>query len=230
MRKLCIIPARGGSKRIPDKNKKLFLGKPIISYSIEASIASNCFDEIMVSTDSVDIANLSKEHGAKVPFVRSDKNSDDQATTFDVIQEVLESYNENSQSFDVVCCIYPCAPFVTPATIQKAYNKLITEELDSVFPVMEYSTPIQRALKVEEGRVKFFQEFFEAARSQDLPTAYFDAGQFYWMRIDQILAKKKIVTDNSGSIHINEMEGQDIDNESDWLLAEMKYKIANDIS
>ena len=229
MSNLCIIPARGGSKRIPKKNIKLFLGKPIIAYSIEAAIESGLFDEVMVSTDNVEIAEIALNFGAKVPFLRSENSANDFATTFDVIEEVLLQYKEFNTSFDYACCLYACAPFVTGEKICDSFEILNKKHLDSVFPIMPFGFPIQRALKVEANKVDFFYPEFSLSRSQDLEKSYHDAGQFYWMNVNQCLKEKKIITNNSGSIIISEMEGQDIDNEIDWKLAELKYELLQSI-
>jgi N-acylneuraminate cytidylyltransferase len=221
---LCIIPARGGSKRIPRKNIKDFLGKPIISYSIEAALNSKLFEEVMVSTDDEEIAGIAKEYGAKVPFFRSKKNADDFATTADVLMEVIESYNEISQNFDNICCIYPTAPFTTAKKLIKANLKLEEESLDAVFPVMPFSYPIQRALKIGDSKVSFFYPEFENSRSQDLEEAFHDSGQFYFIKTKAFLKNKSIFTANTGGIIINDLEAQDIDNETDWKIAEIKYK------
>lgn len=225
MSNLAIIPARGGSKRIPGKNIKEFLGKPIIAYSIIAAVDSGLFDEVMVSTDDKEIADVALQYGAKVPFFRSKKNSDDFATTFDVIEEVLGEYEEQDMEFVKSCCIYPTAPFVNKGKLQEAYNVFVENSYDSLFPVMKFSFPIQRALKIINGKTELFYPQFLNSRSQDLESSFHDSGQFYWFDINKIKEKKKIITDNSGVIIINENEGQDIDNETDWLLAEMKYKL-----
>ena len=179
---LAIIPARGGSKRIPRKNIKDFLGKPIISYSINAAIESNLFDEIMVSTDDVEIAEVAKEFGAQIPFYRSERNSNDFATTFDVIEEVVSNYLANGREFNTICCIYPCAPLIDSAKIVEAYGYMTDNNLDSVIPVVEYTTPIQRSFKIQNDKLDFFFNEFINSRSQDLEKAYFDAGQFYWIQ------------------------------------------------
>ena len=225
MSNLCIIPARGGSKRIPRKNIKAFLGKPIIAYSIEAAIKSGIFDEVMVSTDDFEIATIAKKYGASVPFMRSDKSANDYATTFDVIYEVIQEYNLLNKKFDLICCIYPCAPFVTKEKLAEGFQLLKKNKYDSVFPVVLFSFPIQRALKENERKVSFFYPEFSLSRSQDLEKSYHDAGQFYWLNTEICVEKKKILTDNSGSIVLTELEVQDIDNEIDWKLAELKYEI-----
>ncbi len=225
MSNLAIIPARGGSKRIPRKNIKDFLGKPIIAYSIEAALNSNLFDEVMVSTDDAEIAEIAKQYGAKVPFMRSMENADDFASTVDVLSEVLNEYIILGKSFKNACCIYPTAAFVTPEILKVGYNKLIANNYDSVFPVLRYSYPIQRALKVEEGKVKMFYPEFMESRSQDLEPSFHDAGQFYWFKTTLLEEHKKLWTNNTGEIEINELKVQDIDNETDWKMAEIKYRL-----
>lgn len=230
MANLCIIPARGGSKRIPRKNIKPFLGKPIIAYSIEAALKSNLFDEVMVSTDDTEIAEIAKKHGAKVPFMRSKKNSDDFATTMDVLQEVIESYKKKDQTFEFVCCIYPCAPLLTVENLLEAFDKLTKNNKKTVFPIIEFSFPIQRALKLEDSNLSFDQPEFALSRSQDLPKRYHDAGQFYFFRVKTLMEEQKIIGDSVGAIVISEMDAQDIDNETDWKLAEIKYQLRNEAS
>lgn len=225
MGNICIIPARGGSKRIPRKNIKEFLGKPIIAYSIQAALDSGLFDEVMVSTDDLEIADIAKKYGAKVPFMRSAKNSDDFATTFDVIEEVINYYKDQSIEFDNLCCLYSCAPFVSPKVLLRAYNQLTKKEFDTVFPIIAYSFPIQRALRVNQGKVSMILEANLNIRSQDLEERFHDAGQFYWCNTIEVLKRKKILTPNSGGIIITELEAQDIDTETDWKLAELKYKL-----
>lgn len=228
MSNLAIIPARGGSKRIPRKNIKLFLGKPIIAYSIEAAINSGLFNEVMVSTDDAEIAEIAIQYGAKVPFMRSDKMSNDFATTFDVVEEVVNSYKEKEIEFENVCCIYPCAPFVIEQKLEEAYNLFVKEHFDAVFPVMQFGFPIQRALQMDDfGKISFFYPENALTRSQDLLPSFHDAGQFYWMNVASCMEQQKIITDNTGSIIITELEGQDIDNEVDWKIAELKYKLLN---
>ncbi len=222
---LCIIPARGGSKRIPRKNIKNFLGKPIIAYSIEAALKSNLFEEVMVSTDDAEIAEIAKQYGAKVPFMRSRENADDFASTVDVLSEVLDQYKILEKSFKNACCIYPTAPFVTPEILKEGYNKLITDNYDSVFSVLRYSFPIQRALKVEDGKVSMFYPEFIASRSQDLEPSFHDAGQFYWFKPSLLKEQKKLWTNNTGEVEINELTAQDIDTETDWKIAEIKYEL-----
>ncbi|PKB42619.1 N-acylneuraminate cytidylyltransferase [Cellulophaga sp. RHA19] len=225
MANLAIIPARGGSKRIPRKNIKVFLGKPIIAYSIEAAIQSNLFDEVMVSTDDEEIAQIAKEYGATVPFLRSKNNANDFAVLADVVQEVVSKYKENNKNFDNICCILPTAPFVTSKKINEAYTTFIDNNFDSVFPVLEFSFPIQRSLKIEADKVAMVWSEHLNTRSQDLESRYHDSGQFYWLKSTSFNNNKKLFTDNSGAIIISELEAQDIDTETDWKLAEIKYKL-----
>jgi len=225
MSNLCIIPARGGSKRIPKKNIKSFLGKPIIAYSIEAAIQSKLFTEIMVSTDCQKTAKIALEYGAKVPFLRSKENSNDFATTYDVIKEVVDEYKKEEEKFENICCIYACAPFVTANKLKQAYQELSNKQVDTIFPIIEYSFPIQRAIKINNGIIKLFNTENLDMRSQDLEKSYHDSGQFYWMKSEKILKKGKVITDNSSGIIITELEGQDIDNETDWKLAELKFQL-----
>lgn len=228
MAKIAIIPARGGSKRIPRKNIKLFLGKPIIAYSIEAALASGLFDEVMVSTDDEEIARIAGEYGAKVPFIRSEKNADDYATTVDVIEEVLDAYEGLGKVFEYGCCIYPCAPFVSAKLLSIGYKKLIENKLDCVFPAIRFGFPIQRAVKVDSNdRIEMFQPEFMQTRSQDLEPAFQDAGQFYFFKTNKLVAAKRLWTDNTSLIEISDFEAQDIDNQIDWELAELKYQIIN---
>ncbi len=223
--KLCIIPARGGSKRILGKNVKDFIGLPIIAYSIKTAIQSCLFDYVMVSTDDEHISNISKEFGAIVPFIRSSSNSDDYATTFDVVNEVIQEYDKLNIKFDHICCLYPCAPFVTKEKLEEAFQIMILNGFDTVFPVICYSNPIQRALKLKDNKVVMANPNFQNHRSQDLEKFYFDAGQFYWAVTEKLLIEKKLFTNNSGCIIIDELHAHDIDNEIDWQIAEIKYSL-----
>jgi len=224
---LAIIPARGGSKRIPRKNIKDFLGKPIIAYSIEAAINSNLFCEVMVSTEDSEIAEIAREHGASVPFYRSAKNASDFATTIDVINEVLFEYkNKLNKVFEFVFCIYPTAPLIQLADLIGGYELLKTNEFDSVFPIVQFSYPVQRGLIIsDEMTLSYLHPEFEKKRSQDLSKVYHDAGQ--WYAINPAKIKKSLMTDNSGYFLLDETHVQDIDNQTDWELTELKYKMIN---
>lgn len=223
---LAIIPARGGSKRIPHKNIKNFLGKPIISYSIETAINSKIFDEVMVSTDDKKIAKIAIKYGAKVPFFRSLKNSDDRATTVDVIEEVLREYQKKGINYDYVCCLYATAPFSTPEQLIKAKKILEESSVDSVFPVMAFGFPIQRSFKIyKSGKLKMNWPENMNIRSQDLESVYHDAGQFYFLNVKEFLKNKIIFSKNAMPIIVSENEAQDIDDEQDWKIAELKYTV-----
>ena len=223
MKNLCIIPARGGSKRIPRKNIKSFLGKPIIAYSIEVALESELFDEVMVSTDDEEIAEVAKQYGAKVPFMRSAESAGDMATTSEVLIEVLNRYAKNNQHIKNACCIYSTAPLLKQDYLVEAYNLMLNEGFETVFPVLEFSYPIWRSLKInEQGKTEMNWPQHLNSRSQDLPKAYHDAGQFYWFDVETFQKSKLLFSANSGSIVLNEMEVQDIDNPSDWRLAELK--------
>ena len=222
---IAIIPARGGSKRIPKKNTKEFLGKPIIAYSIEAAINSNLFDEVMVSTDDEEISVISKKYNAKVPFLRTKSTSDDFSTTSDVLVEVLSRYEEMDKKFDYICCIYATAPFVTPQKLFKSYELIYNGKADSVFPVVKFGYPIQRAVRLlSNNRMEYIWDENINKRSQDLEPAYHDVGQFYWINGKSFSISHSIISENSFCIEIPEFEEQDIDTANDWLLAEQKYK------
>jgi N-acylneuraminate cytidylyltransferase len=224
MKNLAIITARGGSKRIPKKNIKDFLGKPIIAYSIEAAITSKCFDEVMVSTDDSEIVEIANKFGAKIPFLRSKKNSDDYATTSDVLLEVLDTYKSNGFVFENACCIYPTAPFVSSKVIEDSYKIFSGKDSVSLIPVVRFSYPIQRAFKKEGDYIKMIQPEHINSRSQDLEPLFHDAGQFYWFRIKEFLENKNLITDKTSYIEISELNSHDIDNKEDWKIAELKYK------
>ncbi len=224
--KLAIITARGGSKRIPRKNIRDFIGKPIIEYSINVALASNLFDEVIVSTDDDEIAEVALKNGAKVPFKRSQETSSDFATTNDVISEVLGVYNNQGKEFDYVCCIYPTAVFLTPELLHEAYHILSKKEFDVVLPIVAYSFPIQRSFKIEDKCLTFAFPNFSNSRSQDLEKHFHDAGQFYFFDAKQYKRRNTLISDKMYGIELNEMEVQDIDTEIDWKLAELKYSLA----
>lgn len=225
MSKLAIITARGGSKRIPRKNIKEFCGKPILAYSIEAAIKSGLFDEVMVSTDDEEIAEIAVKCGAKVPFYRSEKTANDFATTNDVLLEVLEEYEKRGQQFDMACCLYPTAPFVTAKKIQKAFEMLENSDADTLIPVVAFSYPPQRAMIVKDGRLVFEYPQYMDSRSQDLVPHYHDIGQFYCFRVEAYKKNRKLMLGNILPFEISEMEVQDIDNLTDWEIAEMKFRL-----
>lgn len=221
---LAIITARGGSKRIPRKNIKNFLGSPIIQYSIDAAIQSGIFNPIMVSTDDKEIADIARSCGADVPFFRSAETSTDLAGTADVIKEVLMKYKMLGKEFEYACCLYPTAPFITPEKLKKAFELLQNSDADSVLPVTEFSYPISRSLKIENKFVKMNWPEYMNTRSQDLPPAYHDCGQFYFFKTDPFLKTNKILTEKTIPLIFPSIEVQDIDNETDWKIAEIKYQ------
>ena len=225
MEKKCIaiITARGGSKRIPKKNIKDFCGKPIIAYSIEAAIESGLFDEVMVSTDSEEIADVAREYGASVPFMRSEKTSDDYATTNDVLREVITEYKKRGKEYDIVVCMYPTAPFITADKLKKAVALMDRDGVDGVTPVVRYSFPPQRAFVIRDDLLYYQFPENKKKRSQDLEPIYHDCGQFYVMRSDDIFRSDNAA--GSAPLIVSELEVQDIDNETDWKLAEMKYRL-----
>lgn len=223
MRAIAIITARGGSKRIPRKNLRAFLGKPIIAYSIAAALESGLFDEVMVSTEDAEIAALAKALGASVPFLRSAENASDHATTKDVLQEVIGQYAERGVTPDVACCIYPTAPFVTAEKLVAAFELQKESGADTVLPIARFSFPIWRSFRKDEDRVSYNWPEFAQQRSQDVQPAYYDAGQFYFFRPAILIEKNELVTDNTIGIEMSSLDVHDIDDEDDWDMAELKY-------
>jgi pseudaminic acid cytidylyltransferase len=225
IRNIAIIPARGGSKRIPRKNIKLFYGKEIISYSVETALKSNLFEEVMVSTDDAEIAEIAVKYGASVPFLRTPSNSNDVAGISEVIIEVLEKYKSQHINFDNVCCILATAPFLNDQDLKHSYQKLTSSYYDSVFPVVKYSFPIQRAMQFSGNKIQMIWPENKTKRSQDLIPSFHDAGLFYWIKSDIIQKEKTLWTNNASAIEISEQIAQDIDTPEDWEMAELKYKL-----
>ncbi len=223
MKNLAIITARGGSKRIPRKNIKEFMGKPMIAYAIDACIKANIFDEIMVSTDDDEIASIAKNLGAKVPFMRSIKNSDDYATTNDVLIEVVDKYRSLGKNPSVICCVYPCVPFLNGDILRDAYDKFISSGADGLTPVVKFSFPIQRAFKIVDGFLRYNEPQNALKRSQDLEPMYHDAGMFYFHKTSNINS------DNIMPYIIDESLAQDIDTMDDWNMAQIKFKVKNEL-
>lgn len=221
---VAIITARGGSKRIPRKNIRLFLGKPIIQYSIEAAIDSDCFSEVMVSTDDYEIAELAQKFGAKIPFMRSERTSDDFSTTADVLLEVLGAYKVTAQRFERFCCIYPTAPFITPAKLATGMNMLVETGADCVLPVLQFEYPIERCLRIKDNRVFMDHPDNYSTRSQDFAPAYHDAGQFYCLDLASFMEQKVLFPKDTMPMITSHLEVQDIDTNEDWELAEFKYQ------
>ena len=222
MKNLCIIPARGGSKRIPRKNVRPFLGKPMLAYSIEAALGTDLFDVVMVSTDDEEIAEVACKYGAEVPFMRSAQAASDLATTADVLKEVLAKYKELGREFDNFCCFYATAPLVRSKDVVAAFELLRQSDFTCVYPIVQFSYPIWRCLDLaEDGSMVRHWPEFENSRSQDLPREYHDTGTFYWYKTREWLSGNIKL----GGIEVDETTIQDIDTETDWKLAEMKYKL-----
>jgi pseudaminic acid cytidylyltransferase len=221
---LAIIPARGGSKRIPGKNIKDFFGKPVIAYAIEAARESGLFTKIIVSTDNEEIAGVAVKYGAEVPFLRSAENSDDNATTKDVLKEVISSFEARNEHYQFACCIYPANPFLTPVLITDAYKKLIGNNMDSVFTAIRFNDPVHRSFVIDKDKIKLLFPEYKNTRSQDLPVVFHDAGQFYWFDVQKFKIQNELWTMNTGVVEVNEEIAQDIDTLKDWEMAELKYK------
>ncbi len=229
MTSVAIIPARGGSKRIPRKNIRPFLGKPIIAYSIETAMRSRLFGEVMVSTDDEEIAAIARQYGAAIPFLRSPHAASDHAGTVEVLLEVLTEYQTRGLVFEHGCCIYPTAPFVTTNLLHRCWRLMLERGLDSVFPVLRYSYPIQRSLKIEQDRVTMLWPEYYGARSQDFEPVFHDAGQLYCFNVESLREKQRLWTDNTGAVVIPEMRAHDIDSPEDWSVAEFKFRFLQEM-
>ena len=224
MKNIAIITARGGSKRIPRKNIKEFMGKPMLVYAIDAAKQAGIFEEIMVSTDDLEIAEIAQKYGAKVPFMRSEKTANDYATTYDVLKEVISEYKKLGHEFDNICCIYPCVPFLTGEILHTAFDEFIKSGADRLTPVVKYSFPIQRAFKVnKEGFLEYREPENASKRSQDLEPMYHDVGMFYFYKYNKLDSQKIAMSE------MDESSIQDIDTEDDWKMAELKYKVLHNV-
>lgn len=223
---IAIIPARGGSKRIPRKNIKLFHGKPMIAYSIDAAKRSNCFDKIIVSTDDKEIASVAMEFGAEVPFIRPNDIANDFATTLDVMQHAIQWCQEQQWNIEKVCCIYATAPFILPEYIQSGLDELSDNSVQYAFSATTFPFPIQRAITLDEyNRVNMLNPEHVSTRSQDLPETYHDAGQFYWGKASAFLAGKAFFSEHSKAIILPRKRVQDIDTPEDWDFAEALFGV-----
>ena len=224
---LAVIPARGGSKRIPRKNIKEFHGQPMIAWSIQAALNSGCIDEVWVSTDDEEIAAIAQNYGAKIPFIRPANLSDDFATTADVMQHAVQAYQtQYHQLPDYVCCLYATAPFVQQQDLLKGFELIQTKSLDYVFSATSYPFPIQRAIKLDkDGAVNMFSPEHFNTRSQDLEEAWHDAGQFYWGRSEAWLSKARIFSPQSSTVALPRFRVQDIDTSEDWQRAELMAQL-----
>ena len=228
MSNIAIITARGGSKRIPRKNIKNFMGQPMICYAIEAALNSGIFEEVMVSTEDIEIAEISQKNGAKVPFMRSSATASDFATTYEVLDEVLSEYKKLGKEFDTLCCIYPCVPFLRSETLKKAYETIGSN--DGVLPVCKYPVPIEWAMELNKNQILIpNNRDAQKIRSQDIVPKYYDVGMFYFCRTQKMYETQSLVTEKTVGYLMSEAECQDIDNESDWKMAEMKYKIMHNL-
>ncbi len=229
MANIAIITARGGSKRIPRKNIKSFMGKPMLAYAIEAALGAGIFDEVMVSTDDAEIAAVACKYGAKVPFMRSAQTASDTATTFDVLDEVIVQYKAQGKEFDNLCCIYPCVPFLKAQSLCDAWQKMQEGKWNAMVPVCRYPVPIEWAMKIEDGALLPNDRASQNLRSQDIVPKYFDVGMFYFCKTDKMYQNRSLLPDNTGAYVLDETECQDIDTESDWKMAELKYKAMHDL-
>lgn len=221
---VCIITARGGSKRIPRKNVREFCGKPMLAYSVETAVASGIFDVVMVSTDDDEIADVARKYGAEVPFMRSEATSNDYATTADVLREVLSDYGKCGDEFDTMCCLYPTAPFVQVSELKEA-SAMIEAGASSVIPVTSFDFPPLRGFRVgEDGSLEYAFPEFAQTRSQDLPEMVHDCGRFYFAKVASFHETGGFITNNTRFLRIPSRLVQDIDTPEDWELAEQKYR------
>lgn len=229
IRSICLIPARGGSKRIPKKNIKLFLGKPIIAWPIEAALSSDLFDKIIVSTDDEQIADIAKSLGAEVPFMRGAEVANDEATITDVIKDTLDRCAHDGLNYDYMFMAYATAPNLKIDDIKAGFKLLVENEYDTVFSILKYHFPIQRAFSLSDnGNIEYREPDFTFTRSQDLPDYYHDAGQWIWINIKKFNENgRRLIAGNSGAIELDPQFFHDIDTETDWKIAEQKVKIQN---
>ncbi len=225
MSTIAIITARGGSKRIPKKNIKDFMGKPMLAYAIQAAKDAEIFEEIMVSTDSEEIAEVARRYGAKVPFIRSERTSNDFAITYDVLEEVLSEYKKLGKEYDSLCCIYPCVPFLKSESLKNAFELMNKKNANAIMPVCKYPVPIEWAMRINDDELVADDVEKQLIRSQDFKPAYFDAGMFYFYKTEVFLSKRTTLFPNTLGYVIDESECQDIDTPDDWKMGEMKYKL-----
>ena len=222
MPSVAIITARGGSKRIPRKNARPFMGKPMVCYAVEAAIGSGLFDEVMVSTDDAEIADIARRAGAQVPFMRSAATANDFATTRDVLLEVIGEYARRGRAFDEFACVYPCVPLLTAGILVEAHGRFAEANADALVPVVQFSFPVQRAVRIDDRGCLAYREPENALkRSQDLEPTYHDVGMFYFHKTSAFLSGGGRVV----PFVMPEDRVQDIDTLEDWRLAEMKFKL-----
>lgn len=224
--KLALIPARGGSKRIPRKNIKPFRGRPVIAYAIEAATASGLFDRIVVSTDDDEIAAVAERFGAEAPFRRPPELADDHATTPAVIRHALDWAERAGLEISHLCCIYPAAPLVRSDDIRRAFDLMEAEGVDYCFPVTEFPFPIQRAIRIrDDDRVEMFDPSHFETRSQDLEPAFHDAGHFYWGRAEAFRRGDQIFSPAAAALRLPRWRVVDIDTPEDWRRAELFHEL-----
>ncbi len=227
MTNLAIIPARGGSKRIPRKNIRSFHGQPVISHVIRTARDCGVFAEVMVSTEDEEIAGIARKHGASVPFMRSAATAGDKATTLDVLREVIASYREAGRTFDALCCIYPTAVLTRAATLRSGWELLQKHtDAECVLGVVPFGHPAQRALVLRHGKLQMLHPEHAHTRTQDLEPAYHDAGQWYWLRTAALRDPDfRILGPTAVPVVLGALDAQDIDTEQDWALAEAKFRL-----
>ena len=225
--KLCVIPARGGSKRIPRKNIKSFCGQAMISYSIKAALESKCFDQVIVSTDDAEIAKVSKLFGAEILFIRPEELSDDFTGTNDVVKHAINWFIEHNIVVDYACCIYATAPFVNQKYLKEGFEKLQSSNKSFAFSVTSFGYSIQKAFKINNNEISMFYPQYLMSRSQDLENAYHDAGQFYWGKAQAFLDNEVMFSDKTIPVVLPRYLVQDIDTLEDWDRAELMYKALN---
>jgi N-acylneuraminate cytidylyltransferase len=226
MSTICVIPARGGSKRIPRKNVRSFCGRPMIAWSIGTARDSGLFDRVMVSTEDAEIAGIAREWGAEVPFVRPAELADDHTPTVPVIRHAIGAIETASGPVERACCVYATAPFLTAETLRKGLEAVQADaSLEFAFGVTRFDFPIFRAVALDEaGHVRMFWPEHELTRSQDLPPAYHDAGQFVWGTREAWMTRDRVFSSRTRGIVVPGSLVQDIDTDADWELAEWKFK------
>jgi N-acylneuraminate cytidylyltransferase len=224
--KVCVIPARGGSKRIPRKNIRAFHGVPMIARSIATALASSSVDRVIVSTDDEEIAEVARSAGAEVPFMRPATLSDDMTGTLSVLVDALERIEtEGMERVDALLCLYATAPFVRPDDLDRGFRRLVDTEADYVFAGVAFPSPIQRALRKKGDRVELFHPEHTGTRTQDLEPAYHDAGQFYWCRPDALRAGRPLLGPSAAMYLVDRARAQDIDTPEDWAFAEDLFRL-----
>lgn len=223
--KIAIIPARGGSKRIPRKNIREFCGKPMIAYAIDAALGAGLFERVVVSTDDEEIREIAVAAGAVAPFIRPAELADDHTPTVPVIAHAITACNDLGWEIDFACCIYPGVPLIEISDLTKAYDLLMSGHVEYSFPIAEFPSAIQRALhRQTDGRMRPIFPQYELTRTQDLEPAYYDAGQFYWGKVSAWLSGKNIHSNGAG-LPISSRRVVDIDTPEDWERAELLYKL-----